>query len=748
MQRTSGWTPDPSLLSYVPQNPFLLAASIRDNILFGLDFDAARFEAVIFACGLKPDLAMLMHGEHTLIVAEGSNLSGGQKARISLARAIYSRAGIVLIDDCLSAVDAKTSKHICNNLFDSKEGKDANLLHGRTTILVTHHVGLIVSRCATILELDNGHQIFFGSAWQYMESSFYNFNKTILEHLDVSSTDAKELDPVSSQSLVNNPEGCALDSLDGKTNNHGKETLSTRHPPQQLSKQDLSGPSLHHRDDLTDRFSTESSDSAMDQGFDEETQAHGRVPFDVYRAYIQAGGGVFLWSLVLFFAYLESFAEFAGSWWLKKWTQCLTPEAQMGRQCQGQTSHETGWWLYRWALIQALEVVITVACSALICTSSVLAGSRMFQQMLNAVLQAPLRFHESVRLGHILKRFGQDMESIDSHLAEEISEFLNGLLATIISILGMLVGGGPVIIVLFLLVTPVFCVLVSVFTVALRDLQRLGSIAKGRQMTKLVELITGIVTIRAFGKSSRCYAVFLETLDESVTLHFWQSLLGQWLSFLMGMLSSVLALIAVLLATLSPGYSTARTGFTLVFIQSLLSTLQHNLESLTSVEQSFVAVEHVLEHMKIEAEPLDKHSSLNDSDVSQNWPSSGAIEIRDLYVSHAPHLPDVLKGVNLSIRPGKRIAIVGATGSGKSTLISALFRMVHFRHGNIKIDGLDITDHSDNAINRVLRQVGLLENKAPTLEGSSSRNYGTFSDPTGSGTSSKTGLLGDTVDGW
>ncbi|SPO25316.1 related to YBT1 - Vacuolar, ABC protein transporting bile acids [Ustilago trichophora] len=780
LQRTSAWTPDPSITSYVPQNPFLLAASIRDNILYGLEFDAARFEAVVFACGLKPDLAMLMHGEHTLIVAEGSNVSGGQKARISLARAIYSRAGTVLIDDCLSAVDAKTSKHIRDNLFDSKEGKAANLLHGRTTILVTHHVGLIVSRCATVLELDKGHQVFFGHARQYMESSFYSYNKTISEQLDVSSTDAERLDPVTSQSSVNNLEDCALDSLDGKTNDHVKETLSTRQPAQQLSKQNLSGPSLHHRDELADSFSTESSDSAMDRGFDEENRARGRVPFDVYRTYIQAGGGVLLWSLVISIAYLESFAEFAGNWWLRKWTQCSTPEAQMGGHCQGQTGHETGWWLKHWALIQALEVVITVACSALICTSSVLAGSRLFQQMLNAILQAPLRFHESMPLGHILKRFGQDMESIDSHLAEEISETLNSLMATITSILGMSVGGGPVVIGLFLLIAPVFCVLVSVFTVTSRDLQRLGSIADGRQMTKLSELITGVITIRAFGDSSKCYARFLRTLDESVTLHFWQSLLQQWLSFLMGMLSSIFVLMAVLLATLSPGHSAARTGFTLVFIQSLTSTLQHGLESLTSVEQSFVAVERVLEHIKVEAEPLDELSSPNGSDVVQGWPSRGAIEIRDLYVSYAPHLPDVLKGVSLSIRPGEKVALVGATGSGKTTLVSALFRMVDFRRGSIKIDGRDITDlslrtlrsqmtiilqdshvfsgtlretvdplgqHSDDAINRVLRQVGLLENKLHTLEGSSSRNYGTFSRPTGSGPPSKAGPVGDTVDG-
>ncbi len=112
----------------------------------------------------------LQDGDRTEIGEGGTNLSGGQKARISLARAVYSHAGTLLIDDCLSALDSHTTKHVCEKLFDS--GKDG-LLEGRTTVLVTHHVRLMAARCKKVLVLQEGRQAFFGSAEQFTNSVYY-----------------------------------------------------------------------------------------------------------------------------------------------------------------------------------------------------------------------------------------------------------------------------------------------------------------------------------------------------------------------------------------------------------------------------------------------------------------------------------------------------------------------------------------------------------------------------------------------
>ncbi|KAJ2692122.1 hypothetical protein GGH99_001935, partial [Coemansia sp. RSA 1285] len=125
-------------IAYVAQEAWLRNATIRENILFGEPYDRERYEEVLRVCALKPDLRVLVAGDRTEVGEHGIILSGGQKQRISLARAVYSSRRILLIDDCLSAVDAHTAKHI---LVECLAG-NTKLTHGRTRVLVTHHVAM------------------------------------------------------------------------------------------------------------------------------------------------------------------------------------------------------------------------------------------------------------------------------------------------------------------------------------------------------------------------------------------------------------------------------------------------------------------------------------------------------------------------------------------------------------------------------------------------------------------------------
>ena len=124
-------------------------ATLRDNILFGQPEDDGRFHEIIQACCLEPDLEMLPNGEHTEIGEKGINLSGGQKARVSLARAAYSGAEIVLMDDALSAVDSHVGKRLLDNC----------LLRGpladKTRVLVTHALH-VLDKTDYIYVMDEG----------------------------------------------------------------------------------------------------------------------------------------------------------------------------------------------------------------------------------------------------------------------------------------------------------------------------------------------------------------------------------------------------------------------------------------------------------------------------------------------------------------------------------------------------------------------------------------------------------------
>jgi len=137
-------------ISFCAQQPWLESASIRDNILFGTPYERKRYNAVLAACALIPDLKILEDGDKTDIGEKGVVLSGGQKARVALARAVYAYTQTVVLDDVLSAVDSHTASVLVKRCFLGP------LMKGRTLILVTHHVDSIVNHCAYVVRLANG----------------------------------------------------------------------------------------------------------------------------------------------------------------------------------------------------------------------------------------------------------------------------------------------------------------------------------------------------------------------------------------------------------------------------------------------------------------------------------------------------------------------------------------------------------------------------------------------------------------
>lgn len=144
-------------VTYAAQQPWIVNATLRDNIVFGLEFDAKKYDRIVYVCGLLPDIDMLPAGDQTEIGERGINLSGGQKQRVSLARAAYQDADVYLLDDPLSAVDAHVDQHLWENLIGPN-----GLLKNKTRVLVTHgihhleHVDqIVVVKDGRITE--NGH---------------------------------------------------------------------------------------------------------------------------------------------------------------------------------------------------------------------------------------------------------------------------------------------------------------------------------------------------------------------------------------------------------------------------------------------------------------------------------------------------------------------------------------------------------------------------------------------------------------
>ncbi len=162
---------------YVPQEPWIFTASIRQNILFGKAFDEAKFKRVITACCLEPDLELFPDNELSIVGEKGINLSGGQRARVNLARALYSDAQIYLFDDPLSAVDASVARKIYDNCING-------YLSDKIRILVTHQVHYL-STANQIIYLSSGQIKFEGMYADLLNSEDSDFDANSMSKNDV-----------------------------------------------------------------------------------------------------------------------------------------------------------------------------------------------------------------------------------------------------------------------------------------------------------------------------------------------------------------------------------------------------------------------------------------------------------------------------------------------------------------------------------------------------------------------------------
>ena len=164
--------------STTAQIPYITHGTLRESIVFGLPFVPSRYDAVVEQCGLVSDFAMFEHGDQQEIGVSGVTLSGGQRARISLARAVYSRAGTVLVDDLLSSLDATTSQYVYAHCLKG------DLLKERRIIMVSHNVSLLLPTADLVIQLKNGGIAKAGTARELREDLLQEEEQEVTEEFD------------------------------------------------------------------------------------------------------------------------------------------------------------------------------------------------------------------------------------------------------------------------------------------------------------------------------------------------------------------------------------------------------------------------------------------------------------------------------------------------------------------------------------------------------------------------------------
>ncbi|CAN1246527.1 ABC transporter C family member 9 [Linum grandiflorum] len=317
-------------------------------------------------------------------------------------------------------------------------------------------------------------------------------------------------------------------------------------------------------------------------------------------------------------------------------------------------------------------------------------AEKLFSSMLKSVVGAPMHFFDSTPTGRILNRASRDQNALDLEMGQK----LGSCAFSIIQMLGTIVVMSQVAWEVFVIFIPVTAICIwyqQIYTPTARELARLTGIQSAPILHHFSESLAGAATIRAFDQGERFIALNLGLINNHSRPWFHNMSAVEWLSFRLNLLSNfVFAFSLVLLVTLPDGIITPSIAGLAVTYGINLNVLQTwVIRNICSAENKMIAVERVLQYTKIKGEEAPVVTE--QCRPPANWPEIGTIYFNDLQVRYAEHLPWVLKNVSCTFPGRRKVGVVGRTGSGKSTLTQALFRMVQVRAGSIIIDGIDIS---------------------------------------------------------
>ncbi|KAI9357918.1 P-loop containing nucleoside triphosphate hydrolase protein [Zopfochytrium polystomum] len=682
MRCNSGEVIFASNVGYCTQQAWIVNASVRDNILFGRPFDPARYAKVVDACCLKADFAILPQGDQSEIGERGINLSGGQKQRVSLARLMYTDCDIALLDDPLSAVDANVGKKIF-------ESGICGILAKKTRIFVTHQLHL-VSRCDWVIVISDGTIAEQGTFQELMRDG-HEFSRLMVayggENAHTSDDEENEAGPFIGE-LAHNPTSIPVEDsavVPARRPSKVDDAFLASHSPSadkilaSRRKSTSSTSSVSSRRASKERDGTDHLGGVDIKGFTQtkaEGMERGNIKAAVLWSYIRNVGTTLFVVLTVVGLVSTQVTRLANDLWLVSWTQSSYSYLTQGE------------YMGIYAVLGIAQASALLIYSLQISAGGVKAAENLHNKVLKSAINSPVGFFDQTPLGRIVNRLSRDVDYADNSIYDAMRLlFYSGLqLSVTFGLVTYLTKGAFLVPLVPMLALYYYTQLF--YRATSRDVKRFESITRSPLYAHISESMTGLPTIRAYSEQARFVRRCEDLIDRNASPLYLLYTGQKWLQLRLEMLGNFLMFsVALYSAADRSGTNPSQIGLALSYLLQTTALLNMVVSQAVEAEVQLNAIERLVEYVELPPEELPGAPLQT---PPANWPQTGSIEFADAKMRYQPQLPLVLKGINLSIQGGEKIGIVGRTGSGKSSIMQALFRIVNLAAGSISIDGVDI----------------------------------------------------------
>ncbi|XP_039312480.1 multidrug resistance-associated protein 4-like isoform X1 [Solenopsis invicta] len=679
------YTDNPNLrISYASQEPWLFGGTVKDNILFGQPYDKARYTQVANVCALTKDFRQFPQGDMTIVGDRGVSLSGGQRARINLARAVYRQADLYLLDDPLSAVDTRVAKHLywkCINEY----------LQGKTRILVTHQLQFL-KRADYIVVLDRGFIKMQGSYNELVQSNndFVGMMNSLNYEAQKKEEESRKVSEMTTRRI----------SLMRRASEISARRISLMRRASGLS---IASSTIHS--DIDEDYIENTPEGEM--------MAHGQMSSKVYKKYFHHGANYFVLFILLLFFVISQVATTGNDYWLSYWTNL---ENVRRMNDTNKDIHKDKKFAYMYnnsflgsiftlnsnGLLGTIDAIYVYTFCIIACTITTLFRSFLYMKicmnssinlhniMFSNLLEARMTFFNTNPSGRILNRFSKDMGTMDEILPKAMLEVLQ-LGCVVCGMFTMEAIINPWMLIPIILLVILFFFMTKFYLRTAQNVKRLEGIMKSPIFSHVNATLNGLPTIRSSGaiieKMMRKQFDVLQDRHSGT----WYLILtcsesfGIFTDLIMCLFLACLCFSLILLNE-TGNVEDSKAGLAISQSLILLDCLQYGIRQTTETMSLMISVERILQYTNLPREI----SITSDNPPPATWPSQGQLILKNVTMKYHDDDPPVLKNLNVTIEPGWKIGVVGRTGAGKSSLISALFRLFNEGlEGEIKIDSRD-----------------------------------------------------------